>query len=528
MDDTNLEFLIKYPKPILEKLMSNDIISDELYQEYKEVFDFFSIKKKSKFNSYSVYSLPGYFAVSVVIGYKQDRDETIIPEMIKKFDAKGSANSLFFHHIKLERLEEFILEYINDNSIQWHIILAEPNIKWNIKFIEFILNSSDNPGKWGFLFSTININWSIEFITKYNSLWNWKSLHQNPSVKWNFELIEANKDFINWDYLGEYSELNWNSFYLNNYKEYFKFSKRFHDSLCFSESKFIKGDENLIECVRDYWDWKILCANKHIKWDFNLIERFADKIDFEILSENKSVVWDEHLIDNHLEKWDWKLLSYNPSLPWSESFIDKYKSKWKWKKKYSWTDGEGADYDEPSLSANSGIKWDVSLLTKYENKVDFWLIALKGSIDDEAIIKFHQYFNKKEHVGYKYHRDSDGYIDEELYRTGWENFILNPHFSITRRNLIFYYHYYISITRGKIISSNLEYVISEHPLLKIFWKSPISGINFKDVMANENCWANCLIDVWEINESVWKDLIKPLFKNKFIMDFLHLLSKKYV
>ncbi|MEO8150516.1 MAG: hypothetical protein ABI723_22990 [Bacteroidia bacterium] len=525
MDNNTLDFFFKCRKALLQKLNISGIISDKLREEFSDVFTFFNVEKEptdtsnSKLNekfsdvnkiekeSNDSYSVPKDSFAIYVRGY--DSQKTI-EELITNFDAKSTVVPHMIQ-IKLEHIDELIIGYRNKSSIQWDRIVEQTNI-----------------------------NWSLEFVTKYNSLWDWHYLQRNPSFKLSFELIEANKDFVKWDFTGYSSELNWTPFYLNKYKVNLNFND-------LSRSSRIKWDEHLINSVKDSWNWEILCSNEYIKWDVNLVEKFEDRIDFKALMKNKCFEWDERIIDKYLDKWDWESLSTEQSLKWTDRLIEKYKNKWTWNLGF-YNSYYFNERNCPSLSSNNRIKWNKTLLKKFESKLDFWLIALQGFIEDNAIVEFHDKFNVNKRVDFQWaHYDWGSTIallsrsnifeldkmksyPEAIYRTGWENFSLNPNFFVSKQNITFYFHYRVSITKPFYDESTgaIGYITTQPRLLQIFKNSPVTGINFEDLLENQDYWTSCLVNDLEINDSIWSEILKPIFTGEFTLVFLEELRKYYL
>ena len=413
-----LIFLSRYPKPILENLVLKKIISKEEIENFIGLFKHFNISIESYYpenylNEFKNNFFPeGYF--QVVISNYPVRNNLFIDEIQKEFKIKRMNNEHGID-ISLNQFCQFIYKYNVSKEITWYDVCCHPNIPW-----------------------------TNELIIKYRNVWYWETLHRNSSIIWNFELIEKAVDYLNWAFISSYEYLIWDTLSLTKYKDYIIFSidpdkkwkrgynkkgkkysiygpgESFNDNIhsnlkgSLSLSESIDWSKEIIDCVLDYWDWEELASNKSIAWDEEMIEYYSKKLDFKSLSSNPSVKWNERLIEKYKSKWDWKNLSGNLSLPWSYEFIERYEKKWQWKLKNYYNNISDESNFQSSISTNPSIMWNIKMLSKWERRLDFWRIARRGNLQDKALKRFYHKFDRKELVGWTFHKCSDFRADEKF------------------------------------------------------------------------------------------------------------------
>ena len=201
-----IEFLSKYPKPILSKLSKNNLIPEELFEKYKDLFtsldiDFGGDKNydwDEWKNNFTKSSSPSGFFKVWISKYTKDHKFYDIKPLVKSIKENyktihsNNSNVIF---ISVEDLDDFLSEFKDLEKIHW----------------------------WDFCRET-NIPWSNELIAKYQNLWDWEYLHRNPSVNWNFDLIENNIEYLNWSYISSYPSLKWDVNKLLKYKDHLIFA----------------------------------------------------------------------------------------------------------------------------------------------------------------------------------------------------------------------------------------------------------------------------------------------------------------
>lgn len=540
LDEDN--FLLRYPKPILEKLIQEKTISTQLYAAFKEIFMFYSVEYNA-----------------------EEKEEKKIIEKIKEpFSNQYFGNLANTEWIELKsKLER---ERIN-------LVLENRCIKIPYYEIDKFLDLCKDTVKlyWQDLSNDKNIPWNNKLITKYQSFWKWEWIHRNPSIKWNFELVEKNVEYFNWAFISSYPSLFWNFERINQFKEYLIFSKSFKEGQHMPTNlkgsgyqihdvrigipewcKELKGSislgfnvdwsDDLIIKFKDYWGWKELCSNESIYWSISFIKRLDDFIDFKSLSSNPNVEWSVDLILQYKDKWDWEKLSGNPNLPWSYHLIKLYEDKWKWKEtRYFYRIMESKPC---SLSTNESISWSIEMLSEWEEKVEFWGIARFGSITEESVIKFSDKFYQDEDIGNHYSGTRDSPRETVFKCSGWENLGLNRKFQITVRLIYFLYRKkmtrtittrydntesqeldVLELVLGGNLYHNFNYtnlLVNDTYVTEYF--TELQDITLYDLIEYELEWTKYFISELYVHNSIWVNLIKPIFTDDYVLAYLKKLT----
>ena len=506
-------FIIKHSKPIFTKVKKEKNLTSFEIERIKSFFknnlhgiDDNEIEDNAKYDNYFSLKLHDF-------GYDINN---FISDLRDKYKFKYTTGSMYVY-ISVDELEKFIDEYKDFANFKVYSLLRIAN--------------------------QTSINWTTRLINKYSDIWGWHFLHRNPKVNWNFEIIDQNISRVNWSFISSYENLKWTVELLIKYKDYLIFSvDKSHyqkigrnklgkeyaiisvsDSLqesynyysylsgSISLSKTIEWSKEIIDSVKEYWNWSELCGNNSIFWSEEIIAYFKDYIDFKSLSINPNVPWSEKLILKYYDLWNWEELSGNKGLNWSFDFLKKYVNNWSWKPRHNWYIND-ENVDSPSISTNEGIQWTLEILNEWNDKIDFWLIARKGKICNDALMHYFEELNRKEKVGWIFHKYSDWRETEDIYRTGWENLALNKNFRISMQNVNFLYEKKISLTysEGNLAQNDGSYETTEYRILELLKDSVIEGIAIDDLMANENSWSNILINDEFINDSIWLNIIKPI------------------
>ena len=255
-----------------------------------------------------------------------------------------------------------MLQY--SDIISWSYLVTSHAINWNTIIIDNFENEifSVDEG-----YSGINLNdslpWSIELLERYEHLWNWEMLSQNRKVMSN---LEIRNHFYNrlYPYIEEIGE--------NNTYMY----------------TGINGSERTITDTveQDFENMEL-----HTELQFQTKDEIlnAEVIDWFYLSQNVLLPWSSELIEQFSDHWNWSKLSTNRSIPWDLELIHKFESNLDWTKDS--TDENGATLlNRLSISANSAIKWDDLLLSKFVTKLNTWDISLSESVkwDIDLLIRF--------------------------------------------------------------------------------------------------------------------------------------------
>jgi hypothetical protein len=264
------------------------------------------------------------------------------------------------------------------------------------------------------------------------------TLSESPAVKWTENLIE--KFYHYWD---------WNQLSLN---AYLPFSNDF------------------IETFLDSWNWSLLSGNNRIYWSKELLMNFKDRICPQTISSNSNVDWENATFILNSVDFDWERYSMNRSFntnflkirltPFTTNERKWEKIVWKDQNKKcilegrvrnnksvqilhpSYTAAGYAEYSKSetapfsirlnigqSLSANPNIIWTDEFISLHLIKLDFWIIALRGKLTTELVIKYAAFFDEIRVIHSFYQKNSDWPLDTVLcYHTGWENLFMNPNF----------------------------------------------------------------------------------------------------
>jgi hypothetical protein len=87
----------------------------------------------------------------------------------------------------------------------------------------------------------------------------------------------------------------------------------------------------------------------------------------------------------------------------------------------------------PSISSNTGFVWTEELLLKCHKFLDFWILALRGNISWQLVVKFSLFFDEVRFIGSSTHDLGSDFGSEThyLFKSGWQNLAENPNFHIT-------------------------------------------------------------------------------------------------
>ncbi len=326
--------------------------------------------------------------------------------------------------------------YPKKNSRFSYNLAGACNVDWSFELISNLKNNLD----WDLLSGNKNLLFTKEIIESFMSNWNWEKLSKSNSVSFSKDLILEFADKWNWNYLSKNTSIN--------------FSKE------------------LIKEFADKWDWKALVSNESIYWTSGLIREFKEYIPIHYLCMNRNVDW-ENVINNSLFSFSgfkdipWDIVSNNPGLNFDlikyESLLhylipnkkdiqggrifevtDKYNfkpidrtKKYVFKSSFKYgTYTESAPglklSIKPCLSSNTGINWTDELISHFLLKLDFWIIALRGKISAELVMKYAAFFDEIRYWSSNYIKHSDwGTFEEYHFHNGWQNLLYNPNFTLT-------------------------------------------------------------------------------------------------
>jgi hypothetical protein len=270
-----------------------------------------------------------------------------------------------------------------------------------------------------------------------------------------------------------------------------------------------------------------LSKNKKVLWSEKIIDKYIEEWNWGDLSENITLPWSDYFINKFEKFWKWEKLSGNPNLPWCYDLLKKYEKLWRWKPEdYLGYSSEHTTKYYSSISTNYGIFWDEYMFLEWQDKIDFWRISWVGKIKDSCIRRFFYEFCRRELIGWKHHKYSDDWGHAEVYRTGWENFVLNKNFVISPENIDFYYQTKITLTYpvgNFAVSENYE--SSDYCLLEILKNKPLKGFTIDEIYDNYD-YAKYLFNSEFINDSLWETMVKPIFTEDKIVEYLEYLANR--
>lgn len=496
------EVIFQNPKSYLEKLRDSAILSNNEFEQWKDVYkDIYKNFAIMFINREDIKNPPKeYFRVFL---YHSDPEKTR-KNLIDNYEAINSRYYNLHMFIPSKYFEKLIDDSFYHNEFDFvHLyeLCLEPNIKWDLNLLRKFKKLTS------------------EF-RNHESLY----INSNVNIKLNFKIVEEFKDDIKWGDIIHFKELKWTLPHLLKYKDYIKFEeyKEYSGTGVYKETGFslnLRTDWNAktIKSLSEFWNWSELCLNRYINWDISLINGFITKIDFEALSSNPHLKWNIELIETFKDKWNWQTLSGNPSLPWSLNLLKKYDSHWKWNVEFDWYTDTGSEGQEvetnylPSISTNPGIIWNVEMIKFGKKRLDFWRLARRGNLCLDVVKNIKKELYRKEHTGWVFHEYSDFMtITEKIYLTGWENLSKNHLFKLTPEVISFLYNNKIELTYSVgNLNKDGSYVTSEFKLIEIFKNSTfINKECMKQVIQNDDLRA-VFVNNDFVNDEIWGKIIAP-------------------
>lgn len=231
-------------------------------------------------------------------------------------------------------------------NIQWYTICKRNDLNWSIDSI-CIFSKYSNVSN---LSSNTSIQWSSELISAYIADWDWKELSANESLPLSVSFINSFKDHWDWE--------------------------------IFSKNKSIPLSLSLIKYFYNYWNWKSLSSNMNNQWSISIISFFENDLDWDYLSENESLPWSFSLIKKYVKNWNLYKLGGIRAIKWDAELID-----------FLLDNGDTSTKKDPihgslnmargffySLSANSGVCWNLFLLEKYEGQLRWDYLSWSKSL----------------------------------------------------------------------------------------------------------------------------------------------------
>jgi hypothetical protein len=247
------------------------------------------------------------------------------------------------------------------------------------------------------------------------------TISESDNVIWSSELLIKLKDYLSWHLLSNNEALPWSL--------------------------------ELLIAFRDKWDFKALSSNRAIRWTHEIVKEFREEVSANLLSSNTNVDWNQLpsgffyegrlTLTDERGSWDWNEISNNAGI--NEEFIQKHQSH------IVFADGrKGCNWDfktvkylsimnpKLSLSSNPGLIWTDSLIQTYIKKLDFWVIALRGKIDSNLVMKYAAFFNESREYSTHRQKNSDyPSIKVHNFSSGWQNLKKNIDFHPTEEFFYF-------------------------------------------------------------------------------------------
>ena len=155
------------------------------------------------------------------------------------------------------------------------------------------------------------------------------------------------------------------------------------------------------------------------------------------------------------------------------------------------------------ISYNKGINWTVDLIIKFENKLDFFLLARNGKLDFKTIKYFENRWSQKEIISMKtIKRSSDTWDKYSYHSTGWENLSINPNILLTSELYHFLEGVNIEIEEYKENERNVSSEIKKIKANKLFTKMKIDDNFIIEIINEPFLYHNIFFDWEKSNQSI--------------------------
>jgi len=290
------------------------------------------------------------------------------------------------------------------SSIRWKTnctfpidtIASNTGIPWSIPLIEKYIEKLD--------FQALSFNgslpWSKPLLEHFRDHWDYKFLSMNTEIPWNLDWFEA---FLGEHFLSYFS-CKTNRAILSNVDIIDKYQHKVDWGGVFAQEKLPWKEQNLIERWKSKISWNgISFNNVFFENDPDFFEsNLNHKLNFSGLSTLRALPWSIKLVKRYEDFWNWDYLFLNPNIPWNEAFINYFSHRVTWGK-IEWNKKFVADntldgtlvYDVPliqGLAQNQGIAWNISMLQRFENEIDYDLLLRNPSVWKKA---FQPEFNEE-------------------------------------------------------------------------------------------------------------------------------------
>jgi len=277
------EFILLYPKQTLNHLIKDEIIDKDLYQQYKNVIDYFNIEVPFYFNSQNFKS----------------------SEILKNH-----------FHVSINNIDELIKKRL------WYVLFTSSHIQWDIdlinKYKEKLIWDSDIVFKEDYfnpkssLSLAKNVKWSEGLIREFWDMFCKRDICQNSYINWSEKLLSNIQDSNCWHLLSGNKGISWTIDLIS------KFESKLHFDVL-SKNENVEWSTILIDKYIDKWDWKGLSSNSSLPWSFDLLVRYEEKF-----------IWDLReisYINNDVDKHKSGSISTNSGITWENRHIIAFKNK---------------------------------------------------------------------------------------------------------------------------------------------------------------------------------------------------------
>jgi len=406
----------------------------------------------------------------------------------------------------------------------------------NISYIKSILN--ENVGLDNFVVNHIEI-FKLEFLFRFYSIF----ILENSKISAEFiiefdkylKLIDLNLDYTKFIELFEANQAdnkscsklklstveNINVFeIIEDKKGLLVYKNKKETLLLFSFPEYYET-ENFYLTINKYIgkiDWDKLTINKTIKWDISLIKKYEELINWELLSGRPDLEWTEDLLFEFRDKFIWGKFSifeggisyYDDNKDFMSSLTNPLDTNFNETTKYFKFDHLNC------ISYNNGIVWSVSMIQKFENYIDFFLLARNAQLDYEIIKHFENKWTQSEVVCHKsIKRNSDTWDKFNFYSTCWENLSINN--NIVLNHELYEYLSNVNIKIEKYYNGTSRESYTELITIKantLFYNCNLEE-NFIIDVINEPLLYHNIFYNWESSNRSLKDYVydKTILKN---------------
>lgn len=463
MDSSKLKYFFLRYQPIL----INYIIQDA-------DFDVQLYINKNQVNTTVSYSDRDLIPVLIPYNLECQRLKQIMDEILKfEFVRNHSDNSI---EIFASDMTLFVQQFSHIDEIDWDFISCQKNFKI-----------------------------SREAVIQHKNKWRWTKISENPKA-FGLEKEDLTEifDLLNWSAVLQSGCFTFSPVEIEHLIEGNKIK---FDTVSSSES--ILWDDDFINKYKGQIDWYRFSQNESVKWSEERIYKFSQLLRFDYLSCNKNVEWSPHILKKFQDKWDWASISCNEAIQWKYAELDSFKEKIVWIPRHHYKDEKHLCF-----SCNSTFVWDTFFFERLKDQIDPWYVARYGSIKNEVLREFPQYFDKIQVASTHFARLSDWHDSHPIYTSGWQNLEKNDNFRLTSE---LYFFLWKRSFETKVFDGDAREGFTERKVVRPVFASVNSfedkmDFTFEEIVARS---ADLHFMNQQIPRKVWSDIIKPaLLANK--------------